>query len=66
MIYYSLAKQFRNIILPISLALVALLTVVGPWSAYSLSKYSQNARLEAIAANTIWLRTPPCKNRTGI
>lgn len=50
MIYYSLAKQFRNIILPISLALVALLTVVGPWSAYSVSKYSQNARLEAIAA----------------
>ncbi len=50
MLYYSLAKHFRNIILPVSLALVALLTVVGPWSAYSVSRYSQNARLESLAA----------------
>lgn len=50
MLYFSLTKHFRNIILPVSLALVALLTVVGPWSAYSISRSSQNARFEALAS----------------
>lgn len=49
MLYYSLAKRFKNIVLPVSLALVALLTVMGPWSAYSVSRYSQNARFEILA-----------------
>ncbi len=49
MLYYSLSKHFKNIVLPISLALVALLAVLGPWSAYSVSRYSQNARFETLA-----------------
>jgi hypothetical protein len=49
MLYYSLTKHFKNIVLPVSLALVALLTVFGPWSAYSVSTYSQNARFETLA-----------------
>ena len=50
MLYYSLAKKFKNIVLPVSLALVALLAVMGPWSAYSVSRNSQNRRFETLAA----------------
>ncbi|MHB1393996.1 MAG: DUF4153 domain-containing protein [Clostridia bacterium] len=48
MINSNFVKTRRNIILPISLALIALLSVVGPWSSYSVSKFSQNQRLEGI------------------
>lgn len=48
MLYISLRKVNRNIILPISLAVIAILSVFGPLSSFSLSKYSQNSRLEDI------------------
>lgn len=50
MLYYSLTKRFRNIVLPASLALVALLSVFGPWSAYPVSISSQNTRFEALVS----------------
>lgn len=46
MIYLSLSKMKRSIILPVSLAVIATLAVVGPWSSFSISKYSQSGRLE--------------------
>jgi len=48
MIYMSFTHAKKNIILPVSLALVAVLSVSGPWSSYSVSKFSQNKRFEAI------------------
>lgn len=51
MLYYSLAKKVKNIVLPVSLTLVALLTIFGPWSAYTVSSYSQNARFEALVTD---------------
>lgn len=48
MIYYIFIKEARNIMLAISLALITVLTVVGPWSSFSISKLSQNMRLEKI------------------
>lgn len=48
MIYFSFAKNFRNIILPISLAIIAFISIMGPISSYSISKYSQNKRFEEI------------------
>lgn len=48
LLYYLFSKKVRNIVLPISLALVALLSVTGPWSAYSISKLSQNHRFATI------------------
>jgi hypothetical protein len=47
-IYYIVKKDVRNILLPVSLALVAVLTVTGPWSAYGISRLSQNMRFENI------------------
>ncbi|WP_017414207.1 DUF4153 domain-containing protein [Clostridium tunisiense] len=48
MIYFSFAKNFRNIILPISLTIIAFISIMGPISSYSISKYSQNKRFEEI------------------
>lgn len=48
MLYYLLAKKVRNIFLPVSLAFLAVFSVIGPWSAYSLSKWDQNRRFTAI------------------
>jgi len=48
MLYLNIMKTKRNIILLVSLSLIAFLAVVGPWSSYSISKLSQNQRLEGI------------------
>lgn len=48
MIYHSFSKQTRNIVITTSLALIVLLAVTGPLSAYTVSKYSQNSRFQKI------------------
>ena len=48
MIYFGFRKRFRNIIVPISMSILVLISVIGPLSSYSISKYSQNKRLERI------------------
>jgi hypothetical protein len=45
MLYYCFTKHRRNVLLPISLAVVAFLSVTGPWSSFAVAKYSQNQRL---------------------
>lgn len=47
-LYIAFVKNKRNVILVVTLACLALLSVFGPWSAYSVSRRSQYARLEAI------------------
>jgi len=47
MIYFSLfSRKLKNIIIPISLAAVALISVFGPISSYSISMMSQNSRFQ--------------------
>jgi len=48
MIYFSLCKNQKNIIIPISLSIIALNSVFGPLSSYAVSQYSQNKRFEGI------------------
>lgn len=48
MIYFSLCKKQKNIIIPISLSIIALNSVFGPLSSYTVSQYSQNKRFEGI------------------
>lgn len=48
MIYFSFSKKLRNILIPVSLAFIALISVFSPVSSYSLSKYSQRHRFEKI------------------
>lgn len=48
MLYLACKKNTRNILLVLSAAVIAVLVVSGPWSCYSVSKYSQNARFESL------------------
>jgi hypothetical protein len=48
MLYFSFIKKRINIVIPITLALIALISVFGPLSSYSVSIRSQNNRLQAI------------------
>lgn len=48
MVYLSLAKSAKNIVIPAALSIIALIAVFGPLSSYSVSKMSQNNRLERI------------------
>ncbi len=51
MLHLNLSKSRKSIVIPVTLAIVALLSVIGPWSSFSVSKWSQNRRLEAICTS---------------
>lgn len=51
MLYYNLRKIKHNIILPVSLSIIALISVFGPISSFSVSKLSQNNRFSKILLN---------------
>lgn len=49
MIYFSWSKKFKNIMLPVTLCIIILISVIGgSISSYSVSKASQNKRLQNI------------------
>lgn len=51
MILYLIIRKTEkrnNVIIPLTASLLALLTIVGPWSSFSVSRYSQNNILENI------------------
>ncbi len=48
MIYFNFKNPLRNIVIPISLSIVVLLSIFGPLSSYSISKSSQNNRLNKL------------------
>jgi len=50
MIFLNFSKGKNNTVLPVSLAVFALLTVIGPWNAFEVSKSSQSNRFFQIAA----------------
>lgn len=50
MLYFSLAKPLRNIIIPITLSIIVLNSVYGPLSAFNISINSQNTRLNKYLA----------------
>lgn len=48
MLYFAFRKNTRNLKIVLSAAVIAAVVVSGPWSAYAISKYSQNAQLEKL------------------
>src|SRR5690606_30730698 len=48
MLYFTFKRPLKNIIIPMSLSIIVLLSIYGPISSYSISKVSQNNRLERI------------------
>lgn len=51
MIYFNIKKLSNNIVIPISLSIIILLSLYGPVSSFAISKRSQNNRLEEILAS---------------
>jgi hypothetical protein len=56
MLYLSFTKKLWNIIIPVSLSLISLISVFGPLSSYSVSKQSQNKRFENILVKNNMLK----------
>ena len=56
MIYLGFFKIRRNIVMLVTLSLIAALSVSGPWSSYSISKFSQNKRFESILLKNSMLK----------
>jgi len=48
MSYFASAKKIKNVLLPLSLAVITTIAVLSPVSSYSISKRSQNKRLNRI------------------
>lgn len=48
MVYFILVKNGKNIIIPVTLSLIAIVSVFGPLSAFNVSAFSQNQRLTAL------------------
>lgn len=48
MLYFIIKRPLKNIFIPISLSIIVLLSVYGPVSSYSISKWSQNTRFNNI------------------
>jgi len=63
-LFYAFSRS-RNIkVIPATLAILAVVTFAGPWSAYAVSRRSQTARLETLLERNAMLdeggvRTPP-------
>jgi hypothetical protein len=66
MLYLSFTKKLRNIILPFTLAIISLISVFGPLSSFSISKYSQNKRLEKILLQNNMLVEGSIQGNTNI
>jgi hypothetical protein len=47
-VYYTLRGSRKIIVIPASLCVVGLATLIGPWSAYAVSRRSQTGRLEEL------------------
>lgn len=66
MIYLTIKGYKKNIVLPLVFASLAILSVVGPWSAYSVSIMSQNARFESILATHDMIRENEIVQNPGV
>lgn len=65
MLYLNISKSKRSTVLPASLAVVIILSMYGPWSSFSVSKWSQNQRLENISAEYDMIENGNIKKSTA-
>lgn len=48
MLYFIIKKKLNNIFLPVSLSILAVISIFGPLSAFSVSNFSQNQRFSTL------------------
>ncbi len=62
MTYFAATKKLKNILVPLSLAIITAISVFGPFSSYSVSRNSQNKRLnEILVKNNMMLNNKAIK-----
>ncbi|MBU3181728.1 DUF4153 domain-containing protein [Clostridium psychrophilum] len=66
MLYFCFSKKLRNIIIPVTLSIVALISVFGPISSYSISKMSQNNRLQKILIKNNMIKNEKLQKSTKV
>ena len=66
MLYFSFTRRLRNIIIPVTLSIIALISVFGPLSSYSVSMRSQNNMLEKILIRNNMLKDGKLKSNADI
>ena len=66
MLYFCFTKKLRNIIIPVTLSIITLISVFGPFSSYSISKMSQNNRLEKILIKNNMIKNEKLQRSTNI
>lgn len=66
MLYFCFAKKLRNIIIPVTLSIITIISVFGPLSSYSISKMSQNNRLQKILMKNNMIKDEKLQSSTKI
>jgi len=66
MLYFSFTRKLRNIIIPITLSIIALISILGPLSSYSISKRSQNKIFEKVLTRNNMLKDGKLQSNADI
>lgn len=66
MLYFNFSRKIRNILLPISLCFLSILSVFGPVSSFSVSKMSQNERFQKILIKNNMLISGKLKSSSNV
>jgi len=66
MIYFIVKKKLTNIFIPVTLSIFALVSILGPLSAFSVSNFSQNQRFTALLEKNDMLQSGSIQPGTGV
>lgn len=66
MIYFIAKKRLSNIFIPVSLSIFALVSILGPLSAFSVSNFSQNQRFTALLEKNDMLQSGEIQPGTNV
>ncbi|NCC78146.1 MAG: DUF4153 domain-containing protein [Clostridia bacterium] len=66
MVYFIVKKKLTNIFIPVTLSIFALVSILGPLSAFSVSNFSQNQRFTALLEKNDMLQSGSIQPGTGV
>ncbi|MFL0246208.1 DUF4153 domain-containing protein [Candidatus Clostridium stratigraminis] len=66
MLYFNFSRKIKNILLPISLCFLSIISVFGPISSFSVSKMSQNERFQKILIKNNMLLAGKIKSSSSV
>ncbi|MFH5836288.1 DUF4153 domain-containing protein [Proteiniclasticum sp. C24MP] len=66
MVYFIVKKKLTNIFIPVTLSIFALVSILGPLSAFSVSSFSQNQRFTALLEKNDMLQSGSIQPGTNV